>query len=82
MESIIDTRFDSQENSWLIEINGEIDLFNSNEIKFSNNNYSFSKPINFKNKSKSEKIPNEEIYTSPSLTFISLAIFLDPLIWY
>ena len=33
MESIIDTRFDSQENSWLIEINGEIDLFNSNEIK-------------------------------------------------
>lgn len=33
MESIIETKFDSQGNNWSIALNGEIDLFNSNEIK-------------------------------------------------
>ena len=33
LESIIETKFDSQGNNWSIALNGEIDLFNSNEIK-------------------------------------------------
>ena len=46
--------------------NQNISKFNSNQIKISNKNLGLSKPINFKNKSKSSKIPNEEKYASPS----------------
>ena len=56
-------------NSKIRNNNLNISKFNSNQIKISNNNLGLSKPISFKNKSKSEKIPNEEIYTSPSLKF-------------
>lgn len=33
MELTIDSNFDSSSNSWLVKINGEIDLFNSNDMK-------------------------------------------------
>lgn len=33
MELVIDSKFDDQNNNWQIEINGEIDLFNSAKMK-------------------------------------------------
>lgn len=33
MELIIDSEFDPQNNNWMIEITGEIDLFNSADMK-------------------------------------------------
>ena len=33
MELVIDSDFDSSSNSWLVKINGEVDLFNSNDMK-------------------------------------------------
>ena len=33
MELIIDSKFDNQNDNWQIAINGEVDLFNSGEMK-------------------------------------------------
>ena len=33
MELVIDSNFDSKSNSWFVKISGEVDLFNSSEMK-------------------------------------------------